>query len=321
MDVRLRKSVSPVEELTSQDKAIYSLRDELIDYDGAPIKLEGDLRPLAISPSLDVDQTTCLFPFEVKIEPNAIFPTGIRRVPCGHCEDCRRRIRNQWFFRIKQEAKSHLLNYFVTLTYDDTKIPYDEKGNPQVLRRDIQLFLKRIRKRLYPNKIRYFGIAEYGPQTHRPHYHIILFSWPVCYDIYSVVLKDWGNCDNITITQLLDEQIMYVCRYHTDKGFTPHNYEKTFTFMSRNPGIGHCYTTDPEVLHYHRADRQRSLTAPLEDGKLTSLGRYLRSKIYGEDFQTPKPENYSVEEIPLDDRYRLYYAQKAKRRAKSKGKI
>lgn len=44
---------------------------------------------------------------------------------------------------------------------------------------DLQLFLKRFRKQLskFSNeKIRYYAVGEYGPQTFRPHYHLLFFS-------------------------------------------------------------------------------------------------------------------------------------------------
>lgn len=305
------KSESLAEALTSLGNDL-----ELVDYDGAPL---GEPRRLTLTH--EIDATTCLFPFPVDVDVSASFPLGKRYVPCGHCEDCLRRRRNQWFFRIKQEAKSHLLNLFVTLTYSDENLCYDEKGNPCVFIEEIQLFLKRLRKKIEPNRIRYFGISEYGPQTNRPHYHIILFNWPYEYDSYSLLIDAWGCADNITISALCDEQIMYLSRYHTDKGFTPDGYAPTFTFMSRNPGIGHCYATDPDNIAYHLADPQRAIAAPLEDNRTTSLGRYLRNKIYGKDFECPRPDGYTDEPTPRDERYKRYYAKKAKRRAKLDGKI
>ena len=44
--------------------------------------------------------------------------------------------------------------------------------------RDLQLFLKRLRKRLSKysdEKIRYYAVSEYGPKTFRPHWHILLY--------------------------------------------------------------------------------------------------------------------------------------------------
>lgn len=268
----------------------------------------------------DIDSTVCLFPFEVKVPISSRFPTGKRQIPCGHCEDCKRRKRNEWFFRLKQEAKDYPLNLFVTLTYDDENVPLDTFGNMAVDKRDIQLFFKRLRKKLSPHKIRYYGISEYGPTTFRPHYHVIIFNWPVNFDAWSVLLNIWGKADNIVITPILDQQMMYVARYHTDKGFTPQYFEKTFTFMSRNPGIGASFASKDDVLEYYHADPERSTAGTLEDGKKTSLGRYLRKKIYGDDFETPRHYMPS-DNISKEERLINYYAKKAKRRAKLNGKI
>lgn len=44
--------------------------------------------------------------------------------------------------------------------------------------RDFQLFLKRIRKYVSKEsgeKLRYYGVSEYGPRTFRPHYHFLFF--------------------------------------------------------------------------------------------------------------------------------------------------
>lgn len=51
------------------------------------------------------------------------------------------------------------------------KIPYLRK-------RDLQLFLKRLRKRIFKKtneKVRFFAAGEYGPVHFRPHYHVLLY--------------------------------------------------------------------------------------------------------------------------------------------------
>lgn len=73
------------------------------------------------------------------------------------------------------ESRLHASNCFVTLTYDDGRLP----TGGTLVKRDAQLFFKRLRKRLGKHKIRFFLVGEYGEKTARPHYHAIIFGlWP-----------------------------------------------------------------------------------------------------------------------------------------------
>lgn len=68
----------------------------------------------------------------------------------------------------------HSRSSFVTLTYSPEHIP----PGGSVSRRDIQLFVKRLRKWAVSNGLPsppVFGCAEYGETTLRPHYHLCLF--------------------------------------------------------------------------------------------------------------------------------------------------
>lgn len=62
--------------------------------------------------------------------------------------------------------------------------------------RDFQLFLKRIRKYVFTEtgqKIRYYGVSEYGPRTFRPHYHFLFFckSKPALSSLQQNLSKAW----------------------------------------------------------------------------------------------------------------------------------
>lgn len=74
-----------------------------------------------------------------------------------------------WSFRCLAEASQHSANWFLTLTYAPDKLP----ARGALCHRHWQLFAKRVRKRLGP--FRYLMCGEYGEQTHRPHYHALLF--------------------------------------------------------------------------------------------------------------------------------------------------
>ena len=74
-------------------------------------------------------------------------------IPCGKCIGCRLAHSRQWAVRCVHEASLHDRNCFLTLTFDDDHLP--ASGSVSV--RDVQLFLKRLRKALsYQNiKIRF----------------------------------------------------------------------------------------------------------------------------------------------------------------------
>lgn len=87
--------------------------------------------------------------------------------PCGKCVECQIEKSNEWAYRIMAEASDYDKNCFITLTYED---------NPKsLIKRDYQLFLKRLRKKI--GSFRYFLSGEYGSKRGRPHFHLIIFGW------------------------------------------------------------------------------------------------------------------------------------------------
>lgn len=93
------------------------------------------------------------------------------KVPCGKCLGCRISRSREWAIRLMHESYSHEHSVFVTLTYDEEHIP----ANNEISKQELTLYLKRLRRRLEPRKIRYYACGEYGDQTKRPHYHLIIF--------------------------------------------------------------------------------------------------------------------------------------------------
>lgn len=190
-------------------------------------------------------------------------------IPCGQCLECRLEYSRQWANRCVLEASEHDKNCFITLTYDDLHIPINNSVNSitgeitkvkTLVKRDLQLFMKRLRKELdcYGIKIRYFACGEYGSKTQRPHYHIIIFGWkPNENDLhflkqsplgdnyfYSDMLEKLWPYGNNLVAECTWETCAYVARYVTKKVnidnsfYKDNNIEKEFITMSRRPGIG-----------------------------------------------------------------------------------
>ncbi|WNK14700.1 MAG: replication initiator protein [Microvirus sp.] len=113
-------------------------------------------------------------------------------VPCGQCIGCRLERSRQWAVRCTHEAQLHEKKCFVTLTYEDSNLPV----GGTLVRRDLQLFLKRLRKLHPPRTILYFGCGEYGDLNQRPHYHACLYG----VDFREEWKRFGGNDDNPIFT-------------------------------------------------------------------------------------------------------------------------
>lgn len=98
------------------------------------------------------------------------------KLPCGRCIGCRLERARQWSIRCMHEASLHDDNCFLTLTYDDEHLPEGRS----LVRRDLQLFLKRMRKHSVSRRgrsFRFYGCGEYGEKNFRPHYHLLCFDF------------------------------------------------------------------------------------------------------------------------------------------------
>lgn len=92
-------------------------------------------------------------------------------VPCGQCIGCRLERARQWAIRCTHEASMHERSCFATFTYEDEQLPHGYNLH----RKHFQDFMKRLRKRC--GYVRVFYCGEYGGETHRPHYHALLFNF------------------------------------------------------------------------------------------------------------------------------------------------
>lgn len=152
-------------------------------------------------------------------------------LPCGRCIMCKKMKALDWTIRLKHENATHQgRSVFITLTYSDINLPFDLKGNPCLKERDVQLFMKKLRKRYSSFKFKYFYCAEYGTRTNRPHYHMILFGLPPKefdirllrmkgdINIYtSYVINDLWTLGENQIGYISDKRISYTAGYVIEK--------------------------------------------------------------------------------------------------------
>lgn len=195
-------------------------------------------------------------------------------VPCGKCAACVSRKRNEWTIRLQKEFRYAIDGYFITLTYSDENLDFGLAGYPTVNKRDIQLFLKRLRKRLPKSKIRYFISSEYGPNTCRPHYHGILMNCGG--DPTEAIEKSW-NMGFVTVSSVTDARIHYVTKYCITRSKVPPGSELPFSLMSRRPGIGSKWL---DRTRQNRKERTFYITS--NAGIRATLPRYFRDRLFSD---------------------------------------
>lgn len=229
--------------------------------------------------------------------------------PCGSCLGCRLEYSRQWAVRCFHESQLHENNSFLTLTFNDENLPEDKS----IRKKELQNFIKKLRRRIDPVKVRHFSCGEYGDskKTHRPHYHVCLFGYSFP-DLEVVRCKKTGYYENkfkvrnysklytskmlektwnkgfVTVGELNYESAAYVARYVVKKvkGKKEKEHygdkEAPFALMSRMPGLGKTwlerYTTDVYPKDYFHIN-----------GKKHKPPRY-----YDSILQRMDPEQYEI---------------------------
>lgn len=168
---------------------------------------------------------------------------------CGSCSSCQHKKMLNKAQRLQDEALTHpCMPLFCTLTYNNEFLPPNG-----VDKRQVQLFLKRLRHLLPP--FRYYLTAEYGKNTFRPHYHLLLFGLnyniniPSSFEpIIDSIKKSWSSDSRsnssssfgfIDVRPVRDfKGFIYVSKYSLKNNRVPIGKNPTFALQSRRPGLG-----------------------------------------------------------------------------------
>lgn len=188
-------------------------------------------------------------------------------IPCGNCIGCRIEYSKQWANRCMLEVQYHERCCFITLTYNREHVPlvgYSIGGKlasvPALTlsKRDLQLFFKRLRKFFPGVCIRYFGCGEYGPQTLRPHYHVILFGID------------------------FDDKIEYGCSKTGNKMFVSPSLDRLWSYPPRNV-LGESYIANMTQKEKEKASTLIGLATiqPVTWETCAYTARYVTKKLKG----------------------------------------
>jgi len=181
----------------------------------------------------------------------------------------------------------------------------------------LQSWLKRLRKAIAPQRIRFYAVGEYGTRTWRPHFHVILYNfagcsrgrtkrkfgtdgpdWADCCDSCRVVGASWGK-GNIDIGSLTLASAAYCASYtlkRMSRASDPRlkGRHPEFCRMSLRPGIGSGSMWDVAsvMLEYGLDNVLQDVPSSLAHGGANMpLGRYLRGLLrerIGRDKKAPQ---------------------------------
>lgn len=229
-------------------------------------------------------------------------PVEVVERPCGVCPACRATKAQNWTYRLYCESKLHKKSMFITLTYDDEhlkQLKRSSQGYYSLSKKELQNFMKLFRKNL-SRRIRFYGVGEYGSKqnTHRPHFHIIVFGADM--EDEPIVRRSWSKgfvkCGSVT-----PSSIAYVARYCTkkllDDGVDDPELLPEFNLQSNRPGIGFG-AIDKAV---NRSDDGNLYC--WYQGKRVGLPKYFKDKV------RTAYESYVARvqsQVKRDDRYRTH---------------
>lgn len=216
--------------------------------------------------------------------------------PCGQCLACRINRRRVWTLRLALESLSHPYSSFVTLTYSPDGLYRNDAGYCDLSKRDVQLYLKKLRKAVSPLKIRYFCCGEYGSLGQRPHYHLVIFGLsPHLPSHVKAMVDAWSDSDlaaplgHVEVRECVHESMQYVAGYVTKKFVTKKDSKKRspeFTLSSRKPGIGFTSILElakilekPDAKKWFNVMDNGLPGAIRVNGRSLPLGRYLLDKL------------------------------------------
>lgn len=133
------------------------------------------------------------------------------RVPCGKCWFCLVKRQKEWVVRLSCENLISEAGYFVTLTYNDENLePLNKKA--------IQRFLNSLRKWLKRSnidvKLTYYAVGEYGRESNRQHYHLMIFGLPYkpLQDVLALMERFWTK-GFVYVKRCNRDNVHYITKY------------------------------------------------------------------------------------------------------------
>jgi len=123
-------------------------------------------------------------------------------------------------------------------------------------------------------------VGEYGGETQRPHYHLILFNA----DIKTIQLA-W-KMGQVHYDPVNDATMRYVLNYLDKPRLKSKElFGRVPEFNTLSKGLGKVYLQSGNMALWHKADLSERCHIPLQDGMIMAMPRYYKLKIYTKEEQ------------------------------------
>lgn len=178
---------------------------------------------------------------------------------------CRKAKGNEYSQRIMDELYYRPESCMINITYagGEKNVQYS------LSKRDIQTFIKRLRKHFPTKSIKYFACGEYGTAGMRPHYHMIVLGLSLmdlkCYQKFTnnpdhyhsdIINEIWKEDSRIIIGKCEPKSIYYVTGYILKASYgnqAKELYDKIglvrpFNLMSKNMGLNYLIDHADQIL-------------------------------------------------------------------------
>jgi hypothetical protein len=217
----------------------------------------------------------CMYPYKVEKQLYHNQKDRYVPVPCGKCPNCLKRRVASWSFRLEMESLLWNKQYFLTLTYDNEHVPITKNGFLTLEPTDLTLFFKKLRKRA--GKLKYYLCGEYGTNTKRPHYHVILFSTSSLFE--SDIESTWYK-GKVHYGKVEPASIRYTVQYY-DKGVWSKSHvrdDRYPEFSRMSQGIGRNFLTASQVTRFLNNPQVSFIYN--HEGQKISIPRYYKKRLY-----------------------------------------
>lgn len=180
------------------------------------------------------------------------------QVSCGQCGPCRADVVRLKTAQLILEKKGHLESVFVTATYSQEHLPLKNSRTglwlptgsarnvlpaskmqdavPSVSIQHLRQIIKGLSR---AGLKRYYAVSEYGTESGRPHYHLIIFgvTWGTASMLMRQTIWKYGyvKVDPLTTPNQLKYVAGYVQKKQKDKVYLEHQEPETSMFPRRPP--------------------------------------------------------------------------------------